>query len=41
MSLFSAVETFVGCSEERTGDPLQNRVAQLFEESRQDVYRYP
>jgi len=26
--------------QERTGDELQNRVGQLFEESRQDVYRY-
>ncbi len=41
MSLYSAGETFVGMlRQERTGDALQNRVAQLFEESRQDVYRY-
>src|SRR5450432_3255948 len=41
MSLFSAGETLVGIlRQERTGDALQNRVAQLFEESRQDVYRY-
>jgi RNA polymerase sigma-70 factor (ECF subfamily) len=41
MSLYSAGETFVGIlRQERTGDALQNRVAQLFEESRQDVYRY-
>jgi RNA polymerase sigma-70 factor (ECF subfamily) len=41
MSLSSAGETFVGIlRQERTGDALQNRVAQLFEESRQDVYRY-
>jgi RNA polymerase sigma-70 factor (ECF subfamily) len=41
MSLYSAGETLVGIlRQERTGDALQNRVAQLFEESRQDVYRY-
>jgi RNA polymerase sigma-70 factor (ECF subfamily) len=41
MSLNSAGETFVGIlREERTGDALQDRVAQLFEDSRQDVYRY-
>jgi len=32
---------FVGIlRQERTGDVLQDRVARLFEESRQDVYRY-
>src|SRR5689334_7490983 len=41
MSLYSAGETLVGMlRQERTGDALQNRVAQLFEESRHDVYRY-
>ncbi|HLK69326.1 MAG TPA: sigma-70 family RNA polymerase sigma factor [Bryobacteraceae bacterium] len=41
MSSYSAGESFVGMlRQEKTGDALQNRVAQLFEESRDDVYRY-
>jgi len=46
MALFSSGETFMGMlRQERTsdslhGDPLHHRVAQLFEEARQDVYRY-
>src|SRR5882762_9308538 len=41
MPVNSAGEMLVGIlRQERTGDALRNRVAQLFEESRQDVYRY-
>ncbi|HEY2014500.1 MAG TPA: sigma factor, partial [Bryobacteraceae bacterium] len=41
MSAFSAGENFVGIlRQQRTGNALQDQVAQLFEESRQDVYRY-
>ncbi len=41
MSVFSAGDTLVGMlRQERTGSTLQDRVAQLFEESRDDVYRY-
>jgi len=41
MSVYSAGENVVGIlRQERTGSALQDEVAQLFAESRQDVYRY-
>jgi RNA polymerase sigma-70 factor (ECF subfamily) len=41
MPVHSAGEMLVGIlRQERIGDALRDRVAQLFEESRQDVYRY-
>ena len=41
MSVYSASERLVGMlRQDRTGNALQDRVAQLFEESREDVYRY-
>ena len=41
MSVYSAGENVVGIlRQERTGGTLQDEVAQLFVESRQDVYRY-
>jgi RNA polymerase sigma-70 factor (ECF subfamily) len=41
MSVYSAGENVVGIlRQERTGSSLQDEVAQLFVESRQDVYRY-
>jgi RNA polymerase sigma-70 factor (ECF subfamily) len=41
MSVYSASERLVGMlRQERTGSPLQNQVAELFQESRDDVYRY-
>jgi RNA polymerase sigma-70 factor, ECF subfamily len=41
MSVYSAGERLVGMlRQERTGSAMQDRVAQLFEESRDDVYRY-
>src|ERR1700674_3227611 len=40
MSVYSAGEKLVGIlRQERTGGALQDQVAQLFEESRQDAYR--
>ncbi len=41
MSVYSAGEKLVGIlRQERTGSAMQERVARLFEESRDDVYRY-
>jgi len=41
MSVYSAGESLAGfLGKERTGGALQDQVAQLFEESRLDVYRY-
>jgi RNA polymerase sigma-70 factor, ECF subfamily len=41
MSVYSAGERLAGMlRQERTGTALQDRVAQLFEEARDDVYRY-
>src|ERR671937_169727 len=41
MSAYSAGEKLVGIlRQEGSGRELQDQVAQLFEESRQDVYRY-
>ena len=41
MSVYSAGENLVGIlRQERTGNAMQDRVARLFEESREDVYRY-
>jgi RNA polymerase sigma-70 factor (ECF subfamily) len=41
MSSFASDEQFVNMlRQERTGTPLQERVSRLFEESRDDVYRY-
>lgn len=41
MSVYSAGEHLVGIlRQERSGGALQDQVAQLFAESRQDVYRY-
>src|SRR5215471_14146151 len=41
MSVFSAGENLAGIlRQERSGNALQDQVAQLFVESRQDVYRY-
>jgi RNA polymerase sigma-70 factor (ECF subfamily) len=41
MSVYSVSEKLVGIlAQGGTGNPLQDQVAQLFEESRQDVYRY-
>jgi RNA polymerase sigma-70 factor, ECF subfamily len=41
MPVYSTGEMLVGLlRQERTSDALQDRVAQLYQESRQDVYRY-
>jgi RNA polymerase sigma-70 factor (ECF subfamily) len=41
MSLFASGEQFVSMVRpQRTGDALQEQVSRLFEESREDVYRY-
>ncbi len=41
MSVYSAGERLVGLlRQERTGSALQDQVARLFEDSRDDVYRY-
>jgi len=41
MSSFASDEQFVNMlRQERTGTPLQDQVSRLFEESRDDVYRY-
>jgi RNA polymerase sigma-70 factor, ECF subfamily len=41
MSVYSAGERLVGMlRQERTASPLQDQVARLFEETREDVYRY-
>src|SRR5215467_12509084 len=41
MSVYSVGEKLVGIlAQGGTGNPLQDQVAQLFQESRQDVYRY-
>jgi RNA polymerase sigma-70 factor (ECF subfamily) len=41
MSVYSAGERLVGLlRQERTGSAMQDQVARLFEESRDDVYRY-
>jgi len=41
MSLFASGEQFVGLiRKEQTGTALQEQVSRLFEEARDDVYRY-